>query len=213
MIQASNITVQFGGRALFERVNVTFSAGNCYGIIGANGAGKSTFLKVLSGELEAQKGEVFITPGERLSVLKQDHFAFDEYDVIRTVLMGNPRLIEVMEEKDALYMKEDFTEEDGIKAGELEAEFADMDGWNAESDAEFMLNKLGVSDEYHYLKMAELPSDLKVKVLLAQALFGNPDILLLDEPTNHLDLSAIRWLENFLLDFENTVIEIGRAHV
>ncbi len=138
MIQASNITVQFGGRALFERVNVTFSAGNCYGIIGANGAGKSTFLKVLSGELEAQKGEVFITPGERLSVLKQDHFAFDEYDVIRTVLMGNPRLIEVMEEKDALYMKEDFTEEDGIKAGELEAEFADMDGWNAESDAEFM---------------------------------------------------------------------------
>ena len=202
MIQANNVTVQFGGRVLFERVNVTFSAGNCYGIIGANGAGKSTFLKVLSGELDPQKGEVFITPGERLSVLKQDHFAYDEYEVIRTVLMGNPRLIEVMEEKDALYMKEDFSEEDGIKAGELEAEFADMDGWNAESDAAFMLNKLGVPDEYHYMQMAELPSDMKVKVLLAQALFGNPDILLLDEPTNHLDLSAIRWLENFLMDFE-----------
>lgn len=169
MIQANNVTVQFGGRVLFERVNVTFSAGNCYGIIGANGAGKSTFLKVLSGELDPQKGEVFITPGERLSVLKQDHFAYDEYEVIRTVLMGNPRLIEVMEEKDALYMKEDFSEEDGIKAGELEAEFADMDGWNAESDAAFMLNKLGVPDEYHYMKMAELPSDMKVKVLLAQA--------------------------------------------
>ena len=209
MIQANNVTVQFGGRVLFERVNVTFSAGNCYGIIGANGAGKSTFLKVLSGELDPQKGEVFITPGERLSVLKQDHFAYDEYEVIRTVLMGNPRLIEVMEEKDALYMKEDFSEEDGIKAGELEAEFADMDGWNAESDAAFMLNKLGVPVEYHYMKMAELPSDMKVKVLLAQALFGNPDILLLDEPTNHLDLSAIRWLENFLMDFENTVIVVS----
>ena len=203
MIQANNVTVQFGGRVLFERVNVTFSAGNCYGIIGANGAGKSTFLKVLSGELDPQKGEVFITPGERLSVLKQDHFAYDEYEVIRTVL------IEVMEEKDALYMKEDFSEEDGIKAGELEAEFADMDGWNAESDAAFMLNKLGVPDEYHYMQMAELPSDMKVKVLLAQALFGNPDILLLDEPTNHLDLSAIRWLENFLMDFENTVIVVS----
>ena len=209
MIQANNVTVQFGGRVLFERVNVTFSAGNCYGIIGANGAGKSTFLKVLSGELDPQKGEVFITPGERLSVLKQDHFAYDEYEVIRTVIMGNPRLIEVMEEKDALYMKEDFSEEDGIKAGELEAEFADMDGWNAESDAAFMLNKLGVPDEYHYMQMAELPSDMKVKVLLAQALFGNPDILLLDEPTNHLDLSAIRWLENFLMDFENTVIVVS----
>ncbi len=209
MIQANNVTVQFGGRALFERVNVLFSAGNCYGIIGANGAGKSTFLKVLSGELEPQKGEVVITPGERLSVLEQDHFKYDEYEVVRTVLMGNPRLIEIMEEKDALYMKPDFSEEDGIRAGELEAEFADLDGWNAESDAEFMLNKLGVTDEYHYLKMAELPSDLKVKVLLAKALFGNPDILLLDEPTNHLDLSAIRWLENFLLDFENTVIVVS----
>ena len=209
MIQATNVSVQFGGRSLFERVNVTFSPGNCYGIIGANGAGKSTFLKVLSGDLEPTKGEIHMTPGERLSVLKQDHFAYDEYEVVRTVLMGNPRLIEIMEEKDALYAKEDFSEEDGIKAGELEAEFADLDGWNAESDAEFMLNKLGVGDEYHYLKMAELPSDMKVKVLLAQALFGNPDILLLDEPTNHLDLAAISWLENFLLDFENTVIVVS----
>ena len=208
MIQANNVTVQFGGRVLFERVNVTFSAGNCYGIIGANGAGKSTFLKVLSGELDPQKGEVFITPGERLSVLKQDHFAYDEYEVIRTVLMGNPRLIEVMEEKDALYMKEDFSEEDGIKAGELEAEFADMDGWNAESDAAFMLNKLGVPDEYHYMKMAELPSDMKVKVLLAQALFGNPDILLLDEPTNHLDAESIDWLEQHLQQYPGTVIAV-----
>ena len=180
MIQATNVSVQFGGRSLFERVNVTFSPGNCYGIIGANGAGKSTFLKVLSGDLEPTKGEIHMTPGERLSVLKQDHFAYDEYEVVRTVLMGNPRLIEIMEEKDALYAKEDFSEEDGIKAGELEAEFADLDGWNAESDAEFMLNKLGVGDEYHYLKMAELPSDMKVKVLLAQALFGNPDIIMLD---------------------------------
>ena len=209
MIQANNVTVQFGGRVLFERVNVTFSAGNCYGIIGANGAGKSTFLKVLSGELDPQKGEVFITPGERLSVLKQDHFAYDEYEVIRTVLMGNPRLIEVMEEKDALYMKEDFSEEDGIKAGELEAEFADMDGWNAESDAAFMLNKLGVPDEYHYMKMAELPSDMKVKVLLAQALFGNPDILLLDEPTNYLDKEHIEWLKRYLQDYENAFILIS----
>ena len=209
MISANNISVQFGGRSLFERVNVVFSPGNCYGIIGANGAGKSTFLKVLSGDLEPSKGEINITPSERLSVLKQDHFAYDEYEVVRTVLMGNPRLIEIMEEKDALYAKPDFSEEDGIKAGELEAEFADLDGWTAESDAEFMLNKLGVTDEYHYLKMAELPSDLKVKVLLAQALFGNPDILLLDEPTNHLDLAAISWLENFLLDFENTVIVVS----
>ena len=209
MISANNISVQFGGRSLFERVNVAFTPGNCYGIIGANGAGKSTFLKVLSGDLEPSKGEIHITPGERLSVLKQDHFAYDEYEVVRTVLMGNPRLIEIMEEKDALYAKEDFSEEDGVKAGELEAEFADLDGWNAESDAEFMLNKLGVPDEFHYLKMAELPSDMKVKVLLAQALFGNPDILLLDEPTNHLDLTAISWLENFLLDFENTVIVVS----
>lgn len=212
MIQANNVTVQFGGRVLFERVNVTFSAGNCYGIIGANGAGKSTFLKVLSGELDPQKGEVFITPGERLSVLKQDHFAYDEYEVIRTVLMGNPRLIEVMEEKDALYMKEDFSEEDGIKAGELEAEFADMDGWNAESDAAFMLNKLGVPDEYHYMQMAELPSDMKVKVLLAQALFGNPDILLLDEPTNHLDLESITALNDGLIRYPETILFTSHDH-
>lgn len=212
MIQANNVTVQFGGRVLFERVNVTFSAGNCYGIIGANGAGKSTFLKVLSGELDPQKGEVFITPGERLSVLKQDHFAYDEYEVIRTVLMGNPRLIEVMEEKDALYMKEDFSEEDGIKAGELEAEFADMDGWNAESDAAFMLNKLGVPDEYHYMKLAELPSDMKVKVLLAQALFGNPDILLLDEPTNHLDLESITALNDGLIRYPETILFTSHDH-
>ncbi len=209
MIQANNITVQFGEKPLFERVNVVFSPGNCYGIIGANGAGKSTFLKVLSGQLEPQKGDVFITPGERLSMLEQDHFKYDEYEVVRTVMMGNPRLIEIMEEKDALYAKPDFSEEDGIRAGELEAEFADLDGWNAESDAEFMLNKLGVGDEYHYMKMGELSSNLKVKVLLAKALFGNPDILLLDEPTNHLDLAAIRWLENFLLDFENTVIVVS----
>ena len=209
MIQANNVTVQFGGRALFERVNVTFSKGNCYGIIGANGAGKSTFLKVLDGELEPQKGEVVITPGERLSVLKQDHFAYDQYQVVRTVLMGNPRLIEIMEEKDALYAKPDFSEADGVRAGELEAEFADMDGWNAESDAEFMLNKLGVTDEYHYMTMAELPANLKVKVLLAQALFGSPDILLLDEPTNNLDINAVNWLEDFLLDFEGTVIVVS----
>lgn len=209
MISATNVTVQFGGRALFERVNVAFTPGNCYGIIGANGAGKSTFLKVLSGDLEPQKGDVNITPGERLSVLKQDHFAYDQYDVVRTVLMGNPRLIEIMEEKDALYAKEDFSDEDGIRAGELEAEFADLDGWNAEADAEFMLNKLGVPDEFHYMQMADVPADMKVKVLLAQALFGNPDILLLDEPTNHLDLAAIGWLENFLMDFENTVIVVS----
>ena len=209
MIQASNVTVQFGGRALFERVNAVFSAGNCYGIIGANGAGKSTFLKVLSGDLEPQKGEVIITPGERLSVLEQDHFKYDEYEVVRTVLMGNPRLIEIMEEKDALYAKPDFSEEDGIRAGELEAEFADLDGWNAESDAEFMLNKLGVTDEYHYMKMAELPSDLKVKVLLAKALFGNPDILLLDEPTNHLDAYSREELENTLLDYSGTMLIVS----
>ena len=162
MIAANNIAVSFGGRSLFDHVNVVFSPGNCYGIIGANGAGKSTFLKVLSGDLEPSSGEISITPGERLSVLKQDHFAYDAYEVVRTVLMGNPRLIEIMEEKDALYSKPDFSEEDGIKAGELEAEFADLDGWTAESDAEFILNKLGVTDEYHYMKMAELPSDLKV---------------------------------------------------
>ena len=190
-------------------MNVTFSKGNCYGIIGANGAGKSTFLKVLSGDLEPQKGDVVITPGERLSVLKQDHFAYDEYEVVRTVLMGNPRLIEIMEEKDALYAKPDFSEEDGVKAGELEAEFADMDGWNAESDAAMLLNGLGIPTEDHYTTMRDLPGATKVKVLLAQALFGNPDILLLDEPTNHLDLDAIAWLEEFLINFNNTVIVVS----
>lgn len=209
MISTNNVTLQYGGRVLFERVNVSFTAGNCYGLIGANGAGKSTFLKVLSGEIESNKGDVFITPGERLSVLKQDHFEFDEYEVLQTVIMGNPRMVQVMQEKDALYAKEDFSEEDGNRAAELEAEFADMDGWNAESDAEFMLNKLGVPTELHNLKMAELGPDQKVKVLLAQALFGNPDILLLDEPTNHLDLAAIKWLEEFLMNFENTVIVVS----
>ena len=209
MITVNNLDVQFGKRILFQDVNMKFTPGNCYGIIGANGAGKSTFLKVLSGELDPQKGEVFITPGERLSVLKQDHFAYDEYEVIRTVLMGNPRLIEVMEEKDALYMKEDFSEEDGIKAGKLEEEFANMDGWNAESDAATLLNGLGLSTDIHYKKMSELPDSEKVKVLLAQALFGNPDILLLDEPTNHLDLDAINWLEEFLINFDNTVIVVS----
>ena len=209
MITVNNVSLDFSGQKLFSDVNLLFNAGECYGVIGANGAGKSTFLKILSGELEPSTGTVEIPDGERMSVLKQDHFAYDQYQVVRTVLMGNPRLIEIMEEKDALYAKPDFSEADGVRAGELEAEFADMDGWNAESDAEFMLNKLGVTDEYHYMTMAELPANLKVKVLLAQALFGNPDILLLDEPTNHLDLSAIRWLENFLLDFENTVIVVS----
>ncbi len=182
-------------KLLFERVNVIFSPGNCYGIIGANGAGKSTFLKVLSGDLEPQKGDVFMTPGERLSVLEQDHFKYDEYEVVRTVLMGNPRLIEIMEVKRTHFMQSLISVRRTVSVqASSKPNFADLDGWNAESDAEFMLNKLGVTDEYHYLKMAELPSDLKVKVLLAKALFGNPDVLLLDEPTNHLDLSAIRWL-------------------
>ena len=209
LLKMEGITKSFPGVKALDGVSITVNAGTVHALMGENGAGKSTFLKVLSGDLEPQKGEVVITPGERLSVLEQDHFKYDEYEVVRTVLMGNPRLIEIMEEKDALYAKPDFSEEDGIRAGELEAEFADLDGWNAESDAEFMLNKLGVTDEYHYMKMSELPNDLKVKVLLAKALFGNPDILLLDEPTNHLDLSAIRWLENFLLDFENTVIVVS----
>ena len=209
MISANNITLRIGKKALFEDVNIKFTEGNCYGLIGANGAGKSTFLKILSGQLEPTNGDIAITPGQRLSFLQQDHFKYDEFTVLDTVIMGNKRLYDIMKEKEAIYMKEDFSDEDGIRASELEAEFADMDGWNAESDAAFMLNKLGVPDEYHYMKMAELPSDMKVKVLLAQALFGNPDILLLDEPTNHLDLSAIRWLENFLMDFENTVIVVS----
>ena len=209
MISTNNVTLQYGGRELFRSVSINFTKGNCYGLIGANGAGKSTFLKILSGEIEPNKGHVSITPGERLSVLKQDHFAFDEYDVIRTVLMGNPKLIEIMDAKEALYAKEDFTEEDGIRISELEEEFAEMDGWSAESDAEILLNALGIHNEWHNRLMKELTGEQKVKVLLAQALFGNPDILLLDEPTNHLDVAAINWLEEFLLDFENIVIVVS----
>lgn len=209
MIQASNITLRLGKKALFEDVNIKFTEGNCYGLIGANGAGKSTFLKILTGEIEPSKGEIIITPGQRLSFLKQDHFQYDEYPVLDTVIMGNERLYEIMKEKDAIYAKEDFTEEDGIKASELEAEFANMDGWEAESDAATLLNGLGISTDLHYKQMSELAASDKVKVLLAQALFGNPDILLLDEPTNHLDLDAIRWLEEFLINFDNTVIVVS----
>ncbi len=209
MIQASNITLRLGKRALFEDVNIKFTEGNCYGIIGANGAGKSTFLKILSGQLESTNGDIIITPGQRLSFLQQDHFKYDAYTVLDTVIMGNKRLYDIMKEKDAIYAKEDFTEEDGIKASELETEFAEMNGWEAESDAATLLNGLGVSDEFHYQMMADLTGPLKVKVLLAQALFGNPDILLLDEPTNHLDLDAIAWLEEFLINFDNTVIVVS----
>ena len=209
MIQAINVTLRLGKRALFEDVNIKFTEGNCYGLIGANGAGKSTFLKILSGELEPSQGEVAITDGQRLSVLKQDHYQYDEYSVLDAVMLGNTRLYEIMKEKDAIYAKEDFTEEDGIKASELEAEFADMNGWEAESDAATLLNGLCIDNDLHYSKMSELNGSQKVKVLLAQALFGNPDILLLDEPTNHLDLEAIRWLEDFLIDFDNTVIVVS----
>ena len=209
MIAASNITLRLGKKALFEDVNIKFTEGNCYGLIGANGAGKSTFLKILTGQIEPTKGDVIITPGQRLSFLEQDHFKYDEYPVLDTVIMGNKRLYEIMKEKDAIYAKEDFTEEDGIKASELEAEFATMNGWEAESDAATMLNGLGIDTEYHYTLMKDLNGSLKVKVLLAQALFGNPDILLLDEPTNHLDLDAIEWLEEFLINFNNTVIVVS----
>lgn len=209
MISANNVTLRVGKKALFEDVNIKFTEGNCYGLIGANGAGKSTFLKILSGQLESTSGDVVITPGQRLSFLQQDHFKYDEYPVLDTVIMGNPRLYEVMKEKDAIYMKEDFSDEDGIRAADLEAEFAEMDGWEAESDAANLLNGLGVDTEYHYTLMKDLVGSLKVKVLLAQALFGNPDILLLDEPTNHLDLDAIAWLEEFLIGFENTVIVVS----
>ena len=209
MIQASNITLRLGKKALFEDVNIKFTEGNCYGLIGANGAGKSTFLKILTGEIEPIKGGVIITPGQRLSFLKQDHFKYNEFVVLDTVIMGNERLYQIMKEKDEIYAKEDFSEEDGIKAGKLEEEFANMDGWNAESDAATLLNGLGLSTDIHYKKMSELPDSEKVKVLLAQALFGNPDILLLDEPTNHLDLDAINWLEEFLINFDNTVIVVS----
>lgn len=209
MIQASNVTLRLGKKALFEEVNIKFTEGNCYGLIGANGAGKSTFLKILSGVLEPTNGEVIITPGQRLSVLEQDHFKYDEFTVLDTVIMGNKRLYDIMKEKDAIYMKEDFSDEDGVRAAELEAEFAEMDGWNAESDAATLLNGLGVPTEDHYTMMKDLDGAKKVKVLLARALFGNPDILLLDEPTNHLDLDAIGWLEEFLINFENTVIVVS----
>ena len=209
MIAANNVTLRIGKKALFEDVNIKFTEGNCYGLIGANGAGKSTFLKILSGQLETTKGDVTITPGQRLSFLQQDHFKYDDYQVLDTVIMGNARLYEIMKEKDAIYAKEDFTDEDGIRASELEGEFAEMNGWEAESDAATLLNGLGVDTEYHYTTMRDLNGSLKVKVLLAQALFGNPDILLLDEPTNHLDLPAIEWLEEFLINFENTVIVVS----
>lgn len=209
MICANNVTLRIGKKALFEDVNIKFTPGNCYGLIGANGAGKSTFLKILSGQLEPSKGDVTMSPGERLSVLEQDHFKYDEYNVLDTVIMGNARLYEIMKEKDAIYAKDDFTEEDGIRASELEGEFAEMNGWEAESDAAMLLNGLGVDTSLHYKQMSELNGNEKVKVLLAKALFGNPDILLLDEPTNHLDLDAIAWLEEFLINFENTVIVVS----
>lgn len=209
MISANNITFRVGKKALFEDVNIKFTEGNCYGLIGANGAGKSTFLKILSGQLEPTNGDVVITPGQRLSFLQQDHFKYDAYTVLDTVIMGNQRLYEIMKEKDAIYAKADFTDEDGIRASELEGEFAEMNGWEAESDAATLLNGLGIDTEFHYSQMADLTGSQKVKVLLAQALFGNPDILLLDEPTNHLDLPAIEWLEEFLINFDNTVIVVS----
>ncbi|MBO1514532.1 MULTISPECIES: ABC-F family ATP-binding cassette domain-containing protein [Metabacillus] len=209
MIQVTNISLRFGDRKLFEDVNIKFTPGNCYGLIGANGAGKSTFLKILSGEIEAQSGDVSMAPGERLAVLKQNHFEYEEHEVLKTVIMGHKRLYEVMQEKDAIYMKADFTDEDGMKAAELEGEFAELNGWEAESEAAILLKGLGISEDLHTKKMAELTGGEKVKVLLAQALFGEPDVLLLDEPTNHLDIHAIGWLEEFLINFENTVIVVS----
>ena len=209
MISVNNVTLQYGGRVLFKDVYATFTPGNCYGVIGAKGAGKSTFLKILSGQIEPNKGEVVIAPGKRLAVLKQDHFEFDDFDVMTTVLYGHKRLYDIIKEKEALYSKPDFSDEDGIKVSELEGEFAELDGWNAESDAAILLNGLGIPTELHYEMMSSLTGNQKVKVLLAQALFGNPDILLLDEPTNHLDLQSVRWLENFLMNFENTVIVVS----
>jgi len=209
MISANNVTLRLGKRALFEDVNIKFTEGNCYGLIGANGAGKSTFLKILSGKLEPSKGDITMNQGERLSVLEQDHYKYDDFQVLDTVIMGNARLYEIMKEKDAIYMKEDFTEEDGIRASELEGEFAELNGWEAESDAAILLNGLGIEPDLHYALMRDLDGGQKVKVLLAKALFGNPDVLLLDEPTNHLDLDAIAWLEEFLINFENTVIVVS----
>jgi ATPase subunit of ABC transporter with duplicated ATPase domains len=209
MISARNITLSYGKRVLFDEVNISFVKGNCYGVIGANGAGKSTFLKILSGEIEPNKGHVEITPGERLAVLKQNHFEFDNQTVLNTVLLGHKKMWQVMQEKDALYMKEDFTEEDGMKAGELEAEYGEMGGYESESNAANMLSGLGVEEQYHHMLMKDIPSNLKVRVLLAQAIFGNPDILLLDEPTNGLDIETIGWLENFLADYENIVLVVS----
>lgn len=209
MIEVSNVSLRFGKRILFEDVNVKFTPGNCYGIIGANGAGKSTFLKILQGEIDPTTGQVFMTPGERMAVLKQNHFEFDEYSVLDTVIMGHKKLWEIMKEKEEVYAKPDFSDEDGVKASELEAEFAEMNGWMAESDAAEMLSGLGIKEDMHYRKMNELSGNEKVRVLIAQALFGNPDILLLDEPTNDLDINTIRWLEDFLLDFKNTVLVVS----
>ncbi|HMU98485.1 MAG TPA: ATP-binding cassette domain-containing protein [Chitinophagales bacterium] len=209
MVTVQNLSLQFGKRVLFDEVNIKFTPGNCYGVIGANGAGKSTFLKILSGDIDPTTGQIEISPGERMSILKQNHFEFDEEQVIDVVMMGNQKLYSIMKEKDAIYAKADFTDEDGLKVGELEAEFAEMDGWNAESDAAELLSNLDVVEDNHYKLMKELPSNQKIKVLLAQALFGNPDILILDEPTNDLDLKTITWLENFLADFKNTVIVVS----
>jgi ATPase subunit of ABC transporter with duplicated ATPase domains len=209
MISVDNLSLKFGKRTLFDEVSLKFTPGNCYGVIGANGAGKSTFLKILSGEIDSTSGSVNITPGQRMAVLSQNHFAFDEIEVLKTVLMGHKNLYAIMSEKDALYLKEDFTEADGLRASELESEFAEMDGWNAESDAASLLSGLGISEDLHYLPLKELAGNQKVRVLLAQALFGNPDILILDEPTNDLDAETIEWLENFLLDFKNIVIVVS----
>ncbi|MCC7443413.1 MAG: ATP-binding cassette domain-containing protein, partial [Saprospiraceae bacterium] len=209
MLSTQNISLQYGKRVLFDEVNLRFVEGNCYGIIGANGAGKSTFLKIISGEFEPNTGSVHLEPGKRMAVLKQNHHEFDEVTVLNTVLMGHQHLWSIMQEKDAIYMKEDFSEEDGIKASELEAEFAEMDGWNAESSAANLLSGIGIVESDHYKLLKELDGNQKVRVLLAQALFGNPDVLILDEPTNDLDLHTITWLEDFLLDFKNTVLIVS----
>ena len=209
MLQVSNVSLRFGKRVLFEEVNIKFTEGNCYGLIGANGAGKSTFLKILSGEIESQTGSVSMNPGERMSILKQNHFEYEEVEVLQTVIMGNKRLYDIMLEKDAIYLKEDFTEEDGNKAADLEAEFAELNGWEAESEAGSLLGGLGISADLHYTLLKDLNGSDKVKVLLAQALFGNPDILLLDEPTNNLDIDSILWLEGYLMNFKNTVIVVS----
>ena len=211
MISVSNVSLRFGGRKLFEDVNLKFTPGNCYGVIGATGAGKSTFLRILSGEVEPNTGEVIIDANTRMSVLKQDHYKYDDFEVLETVIMGNERLYTIMKEKDAIYAKEDFSDEDGIKASELEAEFADLNGWEAESEASSLLQGLGIGTEDHYKKVSELTGSEKIKVLLAQALFGNPGILVLDEPTNHLDLKAVNWLEEFLINFEGTVIVVSHV--